>query len=191
MIKKIVVIIMSILLILPILASCGNKENTETTDFNTIDISSVYEKYSSKIDSTDNLLVYLPVVTNKKITSVDIGNYIINTYKKDPLDTKSKLSIELKIDENQDELNSEYKDYYISFVKLKIEFENVDDFDNFRRIEFEETELFVNNEVEQIKIDYNYQYLEIDIVNLDPLMIDWNMRNILKKSKIQRIIDSM
>ncbi|MFA6867608.1 MAG: hypothetical protein WCR54_08875 [Clostridia bacterium] len=191
MIKKIVVIIMSILLILPILASCGNKENTETTDFNTIDISSVYEKYSSKIDSNDNLLVYLPVVTNKKITSVDIGNYIINTYKKDPLDTKSKLSIELKIDENQDELNSEYKDYYISFVKLKIEFENVDDFDNFRRIEFEETELFVNNEVEQIKIDYNYQYLEIDIVNLDPLMIDWNMRNILKKSKIQRIIDSM
>lgn len=102
------------------LSGCG-KESGEVNEreFIKYDLSLSMVKTEYRIyDSTEKIIMYFPVATNKEITATDLGGVAAKL----PL-MKENIKVALRAMQ-QDKLNFLYQDKYISFLKYRVDIEN-------------------------------------------------------------------
>ena len=158
-----------------LLSGCDNLSSVgeEKIPFMKYDTKEFLAVMEYKIVNAQQLItVYFPVVTNKTITSTELGGVGAKLRISDGA-TKVKLK-----PDRQERLNEEYEDYYISFLKYQVKIENTEILKTSDCIELFDTRLWIYHETEFETIGFDDIYLRINIVaDESKLSIpDWNMR---------------
>ena len=168
-----------------LLSGCGSlsSESKDTSDSFTVLESEKYmvdlEYQVSNLDQA--ITIYFPIITNKAITNTELGGVGANL----PINSKG-LKVKLKPD-IQDKLNEEYNDYYISFLKYKVEIENPKIAQVNDCIELCDTKLWIYHDTEFETVEFINSYFRINIVTDDNIAIpDWEVAIDAMQDSIKR-----
>lgn len=143
------------------LCGCGSKESNsdKEQELNLYNVEiNFYNEYS--VCDLDNIFIYFPVVTNKKITSTELGGVGAKVNLKHANISSGLLKITL-LAENQDHINIKYSNYYISFLKYKLKYASDTEINYFNSIELDDTKLWISCNEEFQSVDFNAVYLKI------------------------------
>lgn len=166
----------------------GNDDNA----FSVYDINGInfYNEYSVS-NLEQEVIIYFPVVSNKMITSTQLGGIATLLNLKNPNDNEQQ-SVKVKlIAQKQDKLNTEYHNFYISFLKYKLEIDNTVDLSLYSSIDLCDTTIWVYFEEEYQTLKFNDTYMRINIIDSNDSLStpQWdqvlsNMQNEIKEKLI-------
>lgn len=158
-----------------VLSGCAkNDEHIENEKLKVYSLDELFFYNEYSVSDLENLLVYFPVITNKKITSTELGgvsaNFIINHFSTN----EGSLTVKL-IADNQNHTNIKYEDYYITFLKYKIKFTGDADISKYSNIILSDTQLWIFSGDEIQPINFADGYLKINIIDKTEKqsLIDW------------------
>lgn len=161
-VKSIIVCIFTLLFML---CGCSSEkdvnENQQALEIYDLDIN-FYNQYD--VCDLENIYIYFPVVTNKEITSTEPSGVGARFNLKDKHSISDIIKVKLII-AKQDKINIKYNDYFISFLKYKLEFSTNMDKNNYESINLNDTKLWIlcNDEIQSA--NYNNDYLKINIMH--------------------------
>ena len=115
-------------------------------------------------DSTQSIDVYFPVVTNKKITSTELGGIAAKFSEKEGSSVKEQLTLTLEPQE-QRRMNLEYKGYYISYLTYRVKTENNQNLLLYDGIDLCDTDIWIYVQEEYKTVSFTDTYLRIRIVD--------------------------
>ena len=135
-------------------------------------------------DSTQPIDVYFPVVTNKKITSTELGGIAAKFSGKEGSSVKEQLTLTLEPQE-QRRMNLEYKGYYISYLTYRVKTENHQNLLLYEHVDLCDTDIWIYAQEEYKTVSFSDTYLKIRIVDsVEEVKIpDWE--NIINGMQIQ------
>ena len=140
-------------------------------------------------DSTQPLVVYFPVVTNKKITSTELSGIAAKFSEKEGTSVKEQLTLTLESQE-QRRMNLEYKGFYISYLTYRVKMESSQNLLFYDSIDLCDTDIWIHSQEEYETVSFSDTYLKIRIVDSleDAEVPDW--KNIIKglQTQIERRI---
>ena len=143
-------------------------------------------------DSEQTVIAYYPIVTNKKITASEAGGIAAVLHPEKTLENDTYVSLKLKPRE-QNQLNHEYKSYFISFVEYRIDVRNAENLSFYNHIDVCDTKIWIYHNEEYQTVEFNDVYLKINVVQnpTDVFSPDWE--TILENTKrdIQRKLDDL
>lgn len=136
----------------------------------------------------ENICVYFPVVTNKEITSSDLAGVGAKFNLKEAYGSDKLIKVKLTKTE-QDKINIKYKNYYISFLKYKLEFSHNLNKNDYTSIDLNDTKIWILCDKEIQPVNFNETYLKINIIQNSNLqnITNWEqiISNIMQKIKLQ------
>lgn len=143
----------------------------------------------SLFDSTQPIDVYFPVVTNKKITSTELGGIAAKFSEKEGTSVKEQLTLTLEPQE-QRRMNLEYKGFYISYLTYWVKIESGQNLLFYDSIDLCDTDIWIYSQEEYKTVSFSDTYLKIHIVDSieEAEIPDWE--NIIKglQNQIERRI---
>lgn len=185
-IKNIAVFVSTILLFLCGCASnATNNDNDKGQELTVYSLDlNYYNEYT--VCELEDIIVYFPVVTNKEITLTELGGVGASFNLTDKADSNEVLKVNL-IAEKQDHLNYKYENYFISFLKYRLDISGTTEKTNYSSIDLEDTKLWVSHNQEIQDINFNDRYLKINITKdyTAQEKPNWNERIIEMTSEIQ------
>ncbi len=153
------------------LSGCGKASGEiDSSEFVKYDIELVMPKIEYSIcNTTELIIVYFPVVTNKEITGTELGGVAVKL----PIEkgnTKVVLSPMI-----QDKINFSYQDKYVSFLKYRVDVNNTKSLKPNESVILCDTMLWIYHDSEFQKLQVDEDYLQITIVeNKDEMYFpDW------------------
>ena len=157
-------------------------------NFTAYSVEEVFVEYGL-FDSTQPLVVYFPVVTNKKITSTELSGIAAKFSEKEGTSVKEHLTLTLESQE-QRRMNLEYKGFYISYLTYRVKMESSQNLLFYDSIDLCDTDIWIHSQEEYETVSFSDTYLKIRIVDSleDAEVPDW--KNIIKglQTQIERRI---
>lgn len=168
-----------------LLSGCGNNlAGIDNSEFIKYDIEAIMQKIEYRVcNTTENVTMYFPVVTNKAITKTELSGVAAKLPMK-----QENVKVSLKV-AMQDKLNLLYDGKFVSFLKYQVKIENEEVLHANDCLTLCDTTLWIyhNSEFEKVEIDEDF--LQITIVdNEDEIALpDWNniISNISSNIKFQ------
>ena len=167
----------------------GNDDNV----FSVYDINGInfYNEYSVS-NLEQEITIYFPVVSNKMITSTQLGGIATLLNLKNTNDDNEHQSVKVKLTaQKQDKLNTQYQDFFISFLKYKLEIENTVNLSLYSSIDLCDTTIWVYCQEEYQTLNFNDTYMKINLIDSNDSLStpQWdqvlsNMQNEIKEKLI-------
>lgn len=124
------------------------------------------------------------MVTNKKITSTELGGIAAKFSEKEGSSVKEQLTLTLEPQE-QRRMNLEYKGYYISYLTYRVKTENNQNLFLYEHVDLCDTDIWIYSQEEYKTVSFSDTYLKIHIVDSieEAEIPDWE--NIIKGQQTQ------
>ncbi len=147
-----------------VLCGCNGENNIsekqQTLEVYNLDID-FFNEYN--VCDLENIYIYFPVVTNKEITSSEPSGVGAKFNLKTTHNNADLIKIKLtKV--QQDRINIKYNDYYISFLKYKLEFSANLNKNDYSSINLNDTKMWILCNEEIQPVNFNEDYLKINLI---------------------------
>ncbi len=144
-----------------------------------------YNEYA--VSDFNDIYIYFPVVTNKEITSTELGGVGSKLNLKNLNGNNDTFKAKL-IAQSQDYINMKYNNYFISFLKYKLEITNIQ-INYYSSIYLDDTKLWVlsGEEIQEINLIDKYLKIYITPNSNEEQTPNWNdeINKMLYEIKLQ------
>ena len=145
---------------------CGcHRENNINEKQQALEVYNLDINFFNEYDVCDleNIYIYFPIVTNKEIISSKPSGVGARFNLKE--DNNSADLIKIKLTQvQQDKINIKYNDYYISFLKYKLEFSANLNKNDYNSIDVNDTKIWILCNEEIQPANFNEDYLKINFI---------------------------
>ena len=171
--RNIVIFVFTLLIVL---CGCTNENGNTEQELTVYDLELYfYNEYT--VSDLNNVIIYFPAVTNKKITSTELGGVGAKLNLKAASESNDDLKIALE-PQNQDQINIKYNNYFISFLKYKLKVTDDFEINSYSSIDLNDTQLWVlcNEEIQPVNFIDNYLKIYITEDSEEQQSPNWNQQ---------------